>query len=255
MLNLLALAMGPAGKPLLDQPWLFTAVAVALSIAVGAVHYVGLGTGKWLSNVGGAANFVLIGLLAITAVGVGLKQGSATDFVHASYRPPLDANGAILWATMVFGVAGSEALAFMRNDVRGGMRTILGVLATVALVQIAFYFAGTGSLLVILSPQTATRLSGLPDALILGLKTLGLGGVAPLVLFGSLSLLARLLQRLVRRWRAAAVRGGHRRLPAGRVRPARSALRRTGGFGCGANSDRRRHRGDFAGGRVAEGGV
>lgn len=184
MLNLAALAMGPAGKPLLDQPWLFTGVAVVLSILVGAAHYFGLGTGKWLSNIGGASNFVLVGLLAVTAIGVSLKQGSATDFVHSSYRPALDANGAILWATMVFGVAGSEALAFMRNDVRGGMRTILAVLACVAVVQVAFYLAGTGSLLVILTPQTATRLSGLPDALILGLKTLGLGPIAPLVLIG-----------------------------------------------------------------------
>jgi amino acid transporter len=185
MLNLLALAMGPAGKPLLDQPWLFTMVAVALSVLVGALHYVGLGTGKWLSNIGGAANFVLVGLLAVTAIGVGLRQGSATDFAHADYRPPLDANGAILWATMVFGVGGTEALAFLRNDVRGGMRTILAVLALIAVVQVAFYLAGTGSLLVILTPQAATRLSGLPDALILGLKTLGLGSVAPLVLFAA----------------------------------------------------------------------
>jgi glutamate:GABA antiporter len=182
MLNLAALAMGPAGKPLLDQPWLLTGVAVALSILVGAAHYFGLGTGKWLSNIGGASNFVLVALLAVTAIGVGLRQGPATDFAHASYRPPLDAGGAILWATMVFGVAGSEALAFMRNDVRGGMRTILGVLAAVALVQIAFYLGGTISILVILTPQAATRLSGLPDALILGLKTVGLGPVAPLVL-------------------------------------------------------------------------
>ncbi len=128
---------------------------------------------------------MLVALLAATAIGVGVRQGSATDFVHASYRPPLDASGAILWATMVFGVAGSEALAFMRNDVRGGMRTILGVLATVALVQIAFYLAGTGSILAILTPQAATRLSGLPDALILGLKTLGLGPAAPLVLIAA----------------------------------------------------------------------
>jgi amino acid transporter len=184
MLNLLALALGPAGKPLLDQPWLFTAVAVALSILVGAAHYVGLGTGKWLSNIGGVSNFGLVALLMVTALGVGLKQGSATDFVHASYRLPPDANTAILWATMVFGVGGTEALAFLRNDVRGGMRTILAVLATVALVQVVFYLAATSSMLVILSPQTATRLSGLPDALILGLKTLGLGPVAPLVLFG-----------------------------------------------------------------------
>jgi len=185
MLNLLALALGPAGKPLLEHPWLFTAVAVAVSIAVGGLHYFGLGTGKWLSNIGGVSNFALIGLLTATAIGVGMKHGVATDFAHASYRPPLDANGAILWATMVFGVGGTEALAFLRNDVRGGMKVILGVLATVALVQIAFYLIGTGSLLVILSPQTATRLSGLPDALILGLKTLGLGPIAPLVLFGA----------------------------------------------------------------------
>jgi glutamate:GABA antiporter len=185
MLNLLALALGSAGKPLLDHPWLFTGVAVAASVAVGALHYFGLGTGKWLSNIGGVSNFVLVALLAVTAIGVGMKQGVATDFAHASYRPPLDANGAILWATMVFGVGGSEALAFLRNDVRGGMKVILGVLATVAVVQIAFYLIGTGSMLVILTPQTATRLSGLPDALILGLKTLGLGPIAPLVLFAA----------------------------------------------------------------------
>jgi amino acid transporter len=185
MLNLAALALGPVGKPMLDHAWLFTTVAVGLSIAVGALHYVGLGTGKWLSNVGGASNVVLVWLLAVTAIGVAMKQGSATDFVHASYRPPLNADGAILWATMVFGVGGSEALAFLRNDVRGGMRTILAVLACVALVQIVFYLAGTGSILMILTPAAATRLSGLPDALILGLRTLGLGAVAPLVLAGA----------------------------------------------------------------------
>lgn len=185
MLNLAGLALGPAGKPLLTQPWLFTGVAVAVSVAVGALHFAGLGTGKWLSNVGGASNFVLLALLALTAVGNGMRHGSATDFVHASYRPPLDANGAILWAVMVFGVAGCEALGFLRNEVRGGMRTILAVLACVALLQVAFYVGGTSSLLAIITPQGATRLSGLPDALIQGLGALGLSGVAPLVLAGA----------------------------------------------------------------------
>jgi glutamate:GABA antiporter len=182
MLNLAGLALGPAGKPLLSQPWLFTGAAVAVSVAVGGLHFAGLGTGKWLSNIGGACNFVLVALLALTAVGNGMRHGSATDFAHASYRPPLDANTAILWSVMVFGVAGCEALGFLRNEVRGGMRTILAVLASVSLVQVAFYVVGAASLLVILTPQAATRLSGLPDALIQGLGALGLGGVAPLVL-------------------------------------------------------------------------
>jgi amino acid transporter len=114
-----------------------------------------------------------------------MRHGSATDFAHASYIPPLDANTAILWSVMVFGVAGCEALGFLRNEVRGGMRTILTVLACVALVQVTFYVAGSASLLTILTPQQATRLSGLPDALNQGLGALGLGGVAPLVLAGA----------------------------------------------------------------------
>jgi amino acid transporter len=157
---------------------------VALSIAVGALHYLGLGTGKWLSNIGGASNIALVALLTAVGVLVFARQGPATDFAHADYALPLDANGAILWATMVFAVGGSEALAFLRNDVRGGMRTILAVLACVALLQIAFYVSGTAAMLAILTPQAATRLSGLPDALILGLRTLGLGALAPAVLIG-----------------------------------------------------------------------
>src|SRR5579859_2889624 len=102
MLNLLALAIGPPGRALIATPWLFTAVAVALSVAVGAVHYVGLGTGKWLSNVGGTSNIVLVGLLAVVGALVVARQGSATNVAHASYAPPLNADGAILWATMVF---------------------------------------------------------------------------------------------------------------------------------------------------------
>jgi amino acid transporter len=184
MLNLLALALGPPGKVLIATPWLFTAAAVAVAIAVGGLHYLGLGTGKWLSNVGGTSNIVLVALLALVGGLVFARQGSATDFAHARYAAPLDANGAILWATMVFAVGGSEALAFLRNDVRGGMRTILIVLAAVALLQIAFYVTGTAAMLAILTPQAATRLSGLPDALVLGLKTLGLGALAPLALIG-----------------------------------------------------------------------
>jgi amino acid transporter len=190
MLNLAALALGPAGKPLLDHPPLFMAAAVGLSALIGGLHYLGLGTGKWLSNIGGFSAFALIGCLVLVGAAVAARHGSATNFARASYAPPLNADGAILWATMVFGVGGTEALAFLRNDVQGGMKTILGVLAVVALVQLAFYICGTGAMLLLLSPADATRLSGLPDALILGLRTLGHARLAPLVLLGGFLCLA-----------------------------------------------------------------
>ena len=182
MVNLLAAALGPAGRPLLDHPMLFMGVALAISVAVGGFHLMGLGSGKWLSNLGGASNLVLFAILILVGGLVAAGQGSATDFHHASYVPPLNANTAILWATMVFAVGGTEALAFLRNDVQGGMRTLLAVLAVVLAMQVISYVLGTAGMLAILTPQDATRLSGLPDALIAGLKRLGFGEFAPWVL-------------------------------------------------------------------------
>ncbi len=190
MVNLLALALGPVGRPILENTGIFMGVAVVLSLIVGAAHLMGMGSGKWLSNIGGFSTISLLLILIVVGGLVGVEKGPATDFVHASYLPPMNANTAILWATMVFAVAGSEALAFLRNEVRGGMKTILGVLAAVAVMQIIAYVLGTAGMLSILSPEAATRLSGLPDALIAGLGKLGLAGWAPLVLmlafFGTL---------------------------------------------------------------------
>ena len=182
MVNLLAAALGPAGRPLLDQPLLFMGVALLISVVVGGFHLLGLGSGKWLSNLGGASNLALFAILIAVGGLVALGQGPATDFGHAGYLPLLNANTAILWATMVFAVGGSEALAFLRNDVEGGMKTILAVLAVVLLMQVVSYVLGTAGMLAILTPQDATRLSGLPDALIAGLKRLGVGFAAPWVL-------------------------------------------------------------------------
>ncbi len=184
-LNIAALALGPAAKPLFANPQAFMGATVLLSLLIGWLHYIGLGSGKWLSNIGAVGGFCLVGALILIGLMVGLKHGPATDLVHASYAPPLNANGAILWATMVFGVGGTEALAFLRNDVRGGMKTILKVLAVVAGVQIVVAVGGTAAILFIMSPEAATRLSGLPDALALGLNGLGAGRLAPVILIGA----------------------------------------------------------------------
>ena len=183
IVNLLAMALGPWGRPILGHPALFMALTAGFAMGIGLLHYRGLGAGKWISNLGGASNLILLVLLVLCAWGVWRAQGSATEFRHpAAYAPPLTADTAILWATTVFAVGGAEALAFLRNDVRGGMRTIFAVLACVAMVQLVFYGVGTGAMLVILSPAAATRLSGLPDALVLALRELGLAPLAPAVL-------------------------------------------------------------------------
>ena len=183
IVNVLAEAAGPAAVRMVKDPLVFAALASALAATIGVLQLLGLGTGKWLVNFGAAATCVLLTVVIAAAGALAIAHGPATHFAKASYAPPLDADGAALWATMMFAFGGPEALAFLRGDVRGGTRQILRVLAAVGVMQTAAFMAGTVAILVILRPDEASRLSGVPDALRLSLSRLGLGGLAPATLF------------------------------------------------------------------------
>ena len=180
ILNTLGAALGPEATRALADPWLFAALASALAMVVGVLHWQGLGTGKWLTNFGSIAAGLLMVILVVVGAFLAIRSGPATDFAHASYQPPLTADGAALWAIMVFAYGGPEALAFLREDVEGGVSQILRVLAGVGAAVFVAYIAGSVALLSILRPTDASRLAGLPDALTLGLAHLGLGSLARL---------------------------------------------------------------------------
>jgi amino acid transporter len=116
-------------------------------------------------------------LLTVGSV-VALTSGPATNFGHASLAPPFTADGAALWSIMVFAYGGPESLAFLRQDVDGGVRQILKVLAWVGVIVVIGYIAGTLSILAIMRPQDASHLAGLPDAYSAGFSRLGLSGLA-----------------------------------------------------------------------------
>ena len=182
IVNTLAAALGPRAVHAVADPWVFAGVASALAVAVGAAHLMGLGAGKWLTNLGSAAGCLL--LVALVAIGVtlALRHGPATDFAHASYAIPFNADGAALWATMVFAFGGPEALAFLSDDVEGGVRQILRVLAVVGVLVVLAYMAGTAAMLAILRPEDASRLAGIPDALTLAFSRLNMPALAPAAL-------------------------------------------------------------------------
>ena len=182
ILGALAGAFGPRAVEAVRDPATFAGVACAIAVAVGALHYLGLGAGKWLANFGATAGFALLALLIVAGGFLAVRHGPATDFASASYAPPITADGAALWATMVFAFGGPEALAFLRGDVEGGTRQILRVLAVVGALLAVAYIAGTLAMLSILQPAEASRLSGVPDALRIALSRLGLGGFAPAAL-------------------------------------------------------------------------
>ncbi|HEV7158701.1 MAG TPA: APC family permease [Caulobacteraceae bacterium] len=186
ILTSLAAGFGPAATRAVADPWVLAALASGMAVLVGLLHLAGLGTGKWLTSFGSIA----VGLLTVTLLALGLtlalRSGPASDFAHVSYAPPLDANGAALWAIMVFAYGGPEALAFLRGDVDGGVRQILRVLAVVGAAVFIAYTAASLAMMAIVRPVEASRLAGLPEAFAAGFARLGQPGLAflPSLLLG-----------------------------------------------------------------------
>ncbi len=147
-----------------------------------AIQVAGLKYGKWPPNLGIAGGWVVV--LIVVAVGVVLAvQGrSATDFFHASYTVPLNFDTAILWGTIVFAYSGLETASMLRNEIEGGLRTILRALVIVGIGSLFVYVAGTSSFLVIMPQSQLSRLGGFPDALRIGLNHVGLGYFVPVVI-------------------------------------------------------------------------
>lgn len=160
----------------------YMAISVGVLGLVTAVQLLGLRYGKWLPNLGTAGGWTVLAVIVACAVLIALKGAGATDFAHASYLPHVGFDLAILWGTVVFAYSGVEAVAFLRNDVEGGMRSVLRVLVVVGLGSLVIYILGTIAFLVILPQDALSRLSGFPNALRLGLAQAGAPGLAPAVI-------------------------------------------------------------------------
>ena len=202
IVNALAAAGGPRTQAVVGDPAVFVAVAFALASAVAGLHLAGLGAGKWLANFGAASSFALLAVLVIAGATLALRHGSATTFDAGHWAPPLNADGAALWATMVFAFGGPEALALLRGDVEGGTPQVLRVLAVVGLGLVFAYLIGTLAMMGILAPNEVSRLSGVPDAIRLAFDRLGLAPFAPI----ALSLLAVSMLGGVSAWFGVAAR-------------------------------------------------
>jgi amino acid transporter len=161
---------------------LYISISVAISALVTGIQIAGLKYGKWPPNIGMAGGWIVVFIIVGIGIVLGAQSKSATDFLQASYIPPINFDTAILWGTIVFAYSGLEAAGMLRNEIAGGMRTIVRVLAIVGVGSLFIYIGGTASFLVILPHSELTRLGGFSDALRIGLAHVGLGRFAPLVI-------------------------------------------------------------------------
>ncbi|HEY1963045.1 MAG TPA: APC family permease [Rhizomicrobium sp.] len=160
----------------------YLSISVALSVLVTGIQLGGLKYGKWLPNIGMTGGWIVVAIILAIGAVIGARGQSATDFAHASWTAPLNFDTAILWGTIFFAYSGVEAVGMLRNEIEGGMRTVLWVLVILGLGSLVIYIAGTAAFLVILPQSELTRLAGFPDALRAGLARVGFAGFAPAVI-------------------------------------------------------------------------
>ncbi len=189
-INLIGEAVGslPGGAAFgafLKQPsGAFIAATISLGL-IAFMHARGFGVGQWLPVIGATLSIALLFFVVWAGFYLAGRDGSATHFVHANYTLPFNANGAILWSTMVFAFGGDEGVALMRGEARNGVKTLIGALVLLGVFQALSYAIGTATMLMILPQDLASRLGGLPQALNVATSKLHASGLYPVVLLAT----------------------------------------------------------------------
>jgi amino acid transporter len=175
------LAGGELGAWLVTPAGTMIASSV-LIVAIALMHSAGIGVGKWMPLIGGTTTITLVALIIVGGFFLAARSGSATDFRGASYLPRFDANGAILWSTMIFAYGGAEGIALMRSQARGGIKAIRIAVLLTGIGLVLAYLLGTTAMLTVLPQARLSRLAGVPDALGVLLAKLAVPGFLPIVL-------------------------------------------------------------------------
>lgn len=165
---------------LAQSPLFYMAAAIGgLALATG-LNVVGLGTGKWLTNLGAiarcAATLVLIGL----GLAVWLRFGSATHWTASALVPRLHFRDLVFWSTIAFAWTGLEAASFMSEEIHDSPRNIPRAIFTAAPFIATIYVLGTVAVLAVLPAGQVNGLEAVTQAIRSGSERLGLPNLAPI---------------------------------------------------------------------------
>jgi amino acid transporter len=210
----------PGATGLADDPRFLGATSLILLGLITGVNLLGLRRAARVTTASIAASLVTVVGLAILAVMVATRTGSATSFTLASMRPRLGGlEGLLFLSTLAYMFAGLESGSLLGDEVRDARRTVpRAVLAAGALIT-ALYMITSVAMLVILPGSALSGLTGFTDVVRLGAEAVGGPGAGAVGMSLVSMLLAIMAVGTLSVWLAAAARlpfvvGLDRHLPA-----------------------------------------
>lgn len=155
--------LGPGHESLADsKAFALTASLVLLTLLV-VLNIAGLGTGKWINNIGGvgtgiaAALLIGLGILVATRFGTAL---TAADFkIPASPRFVLNSFGVIC-----FGLVGLELASVMGDEIENPQKILPGAVIWGGVLSGLLYIGATLTLLIAISKNNINVLEGIVQA-------------------------------------------------------------------------------------------
>jgi amino acid transporter len=151
----------------------FTLISLTLAVVV---NVVGLGTGKWLQNIGGISVYLPGMLLVLLGCYGALTKAPVNPLTLSQLRPDLTNLPELnLWATIAFAFAGLELSSTMGHEIQNPRRNLPRSIYLAAPLVALVYVCGTGSMLWLVPRQEINIVAGPLQAIANGARNLGVG--------------------------------------------------------------------------------
>jgi amino acid transporter len=152
---------GPAGIRYAEDVRVGIPATVAALWLTFFLNLVGLKSGKWASLLGAAASYLIAALLVVFGIEVVLRHASATRF---HFVPQLNFDSLNFWSQIAFAFVGLEVAPILGAEIHDTRNVIPRAALISGIGCAAFYMAGTWALLVMLTPEQISPLTGLAQA-------------------------------------------------------------------------------------------
>jgi amino acid transporter len=162
-------AIGKGGTSL-GESWAYVlpVALAALWIAAG-LNVVGLGTGKWLHNVGGVATYVPGVILILVGIAALVSHPSVNVITSANVVPDVTNLSTLnLWASIAFAFAGLELSSTMGEETANPRRDLPRAIVIAAPLIAVVYIIGTVSVLWLVPTGDLNIVSGFLQAIAAG---------------------------------------------------------------------------------------
>lgn len=217
----------PGFEQLGESRLFVTLFSIGTILFILGLNVVGMRISTVLNNVSGVARYASVVFIVGLGIVSWIQFGSATDLSFRNWIPSLSSiKDLVFLSTIVYLFAGLEGASLLGDEIKDASRTVPRALVTSGILISCMYLVAAFCLLLALSPDLLSDLTGMTDAVGTGAGRIGGEGFAAFAISFMALLLALQAFGSVSVWLAASARlpfvvGLDRYLPAafGRLHP------------------------------------